>query len=237
MKVSPALKAGPSSNTRTEYRRREANTVLKGKNGWVIIGYTGRLLVDAQRAELVRLIVRTDELPEETDACETDSTLEYGMVQLGNGDYLLPKLARQRFIGRDGGEAENTMSFSACREFQAESKLPFGAGATPETQDLSGAVMSVWNVPAGLPVAVELTTAIQQDAAAGDRIQGRLIGPIRKPGDRKVLIPEGTRPAGFALGTMIRPIAIRVGNLIEVLLDRANEGCRTCTDLLFPRVD
>ncbi len=35
---------------------------------------------------------------------------------------------------------------------------------------------------------------------------------------------RGQRPSGFALGTMIRPIAIRVGNVIEVLLDRANAG-------------
>ena len=47
---------------------------------------------------------------------------------------------------------------------------------------------------------------------------------------------------GLRTAAMVQPITIRVGNLFEILLDRANEGCRICTDLLFgtrqtPRLD
>src|SRR5579862_8517151 len=70
----------------------------------VITGYTGTMQVDPETSELVRVVVRTDELPAETNSCEDDTTLEYGVVQLGGGDYLLPTVARQRFIGREGAE-------------------------------------------------------------------------------------------------------------------------------------
>jgi hypothetical protein len=69
--------------------REESRYRVKAKKEWVIAGYTGRLLVDPGTAELARLAVRTQELPAATNACETDTTMEYGIVQLGGGDYLL----------------------------------------------------------------------------------------------------------------------------------------------------
>ena len=91
---------------------------VKAQNNWVITGYTGSILADPESAELVRLSVRTEELPPETRSCETDSELEYGTVRLSNDDYLLPKMTRQRFVMRDGSEGENIITFSACRDFR-----------------------------------------------------------------------------------------------------------------------
>ncbi len=99
---------------------------VKADKQWVISGYQGRVFIDPKTAELVRLEIQTDELPPETHSCENDMSLDFGVVQLAGAGYLLPKLARQRFIGREGAESENAMTFSACREYQAESKLSFG---------------------------------------------------------------------------------------------------------------
>ncbi len=133
---------------------------FKAHRDWVITGYSGNLLVDPKTAELVRLAVRTEELPPETGTCETDTTLEYSVVQLSGNDYLLPKAARQRFIGRDGFEGENTMSFSACRDFQAESKLAFDT--EPATDGLpQNRAAAPLAIPPGLPVTVELTTPVR----------------------------------------------------------------------------
>ena len=98
--------------------REESHYRVKARKEWVITGYTGTVLVDPKTAELVRLTVRTEELPPATTDCETDTSLDYGTVQLGGDDYLLPKVTHQRFIGRDGEEDENTVTFSACREYQ-----------------------------------------------------------------------------------------------------------------------
>lgn len=175
--------------------RDQSHYRVKARKEWIITGYTGTLRVDPKTAELVRLVVRTEELPAETGTCEADTSLEYGIVQLGGGDYLLPKVARQRFIGREGSEAENTMSFSACREYRAESKVAFGDGAHAGGGQ-PGVPAAALELPAGLPVTVELVTAVSfGKAAAGDAIEGRLVKAIRDE-RQKTLVAEGTAVRG-----------------------------------------
>ena len=172
---------------------RSAYRVKAGKD-WVITGYRGALLVDPQTAELVRLSVLTDELPEETATCEADTFLEYDLVPLGERNYLLPKVTHQRFIGRDGTEADNTLTFSSCREYQAESTLLFGTGQPGGARQARPA--AGMELPAGLPVSVELLTAIRAGAsAAGDRLEGRLAKPIVDARQR-TLVPAGTPVEG-----------------------------------------
>jgi hypothetical protein len=168
---------------------------VKARKVWIVTGYTGSLLVDPKTAELVRLVVRTEELPAATDTCEADTSLEYGVVQLGGADYLLPKVARQRFIGREGAEAENAMTFSACREYQAESRVAFGDGAQMGGGQ-PGIPATALGLPVGLPVTVDLVTVVRfGQAAAGDAIEGRLAKPIRD--DRqKTLVAAGAAVQG-----------------------------------------
>jgi hypothetical protein len=168
---------------------------VKADKQWAITGYRGRVFVDPKTAELVRLEIQTEELPPETHSCETDTSLDFGIVQLGGDGYLLPKLARQRFIGREGADSENAMTFSACREYQAQSKLSFGNAASV-SQASSNSPASTFQLPAGLPVIIELITPIHaSEAAAGDRLEGRLAKPIV---DRHLntLVPEGTLVEG-----------------------------------------
>ena len=173
----------------------ESRYRVKAHKEWVFTGYSGTLLIDPKTAELVRLSVRTDELPPATETCECDTSLEYGIVQLGGGDYLLPKIARQRFIGRDGSESENIVSFSACREYHAESKLAFGEGAQTDSKQVDSSVAAL-DFPAGLPVTVELMTTVGiGKSAAGDTIRGRLAKPVRDK-DQKTLVPEGATVQG-----------------------------------------
>jgi hypothetical protein len=166
---------------------------VKAQKDWIVTGYTGGIVLDAQTAALVRLTTRTEELPPETHTCETRTSLEYELVQLKGNDYLLPKVARQRFIGRDGYEAENTMTFSACRDFRAESKLAFGDD--PPTTAPAPTTPAI-DLPRGLPVSVELMTSIRfDDFAAGDAIDGRLAVPVRDARGN-TLLPAGTPVQG-----------------------------------------
>lgn len=174
----------------------ESHYRVKAGKEWVTTGYTGTLLVDPQTAELVRLAVRTEELPAATTICETQTTLDYGMVPLGGVDYLLPKATRQRFIGRDGAEGENAIAFASCREYRGESSVTFGEKTTA-SGGAGGAASQPYELPAGLPFTVELTATLHGDqAAAGDRIEGRLVKPIRDARHEKTLVPEGTRVEG-----------------------------------------
>jgi hypothetical protein len=166
----------------------------KAGNQWVITGFTGTLLVDPVTADLVRLTVRTEELPAATNACEVDSTLEFGMVRLRGEDYLIPAITHQRFIGQDGAEAENSVTFSACHEFRADSTLQYGESLAPLEKPPVPAILPL-KLPEHLPVWVEMTSTVQTDrAAAGDRVEGRLAEPIRDL--EKVLVPRGAAVQG-----------------------------------------
>jgi hypothetical protein len=168
----------------------ESHYRVKAGKQWIISGYTGSLPVDPQTAELVRFSVRSEELPAATSLCEVDSTMEYGKVALGGIDYLVPTATRERFISRVGSEEENNIAFTSCREYLAESTVEFGA-STPGTGRASVPSPDSLRLPAGLPVIVDITTAIDSDrAAAGDRIEGRLAEAVQDA-HGTTLVPEG----------------------------------------------
>jgi hypothetical protein len=165
------------------------------RKDWIITGYAGELLVDPKTATLARMSVRTDVLPESTGSCEDDTALDYGMVPLGGFDYLLPQSTVQRFIGREGDEGENRITFSACREYRGESTLTFGG--RPDAGPGVSASRALAELPAGQPVVIELASAIAfEGSAAGDRIEGRLAAPIRDAERRTAVVPQGARVEG-----------------------------------------
>jgi len=138
-------------------------------------------------------------LPRSAADCEVNTTLDYSPVRLNSGEFLLPRSARQRFIGRDGLEFENSYVFSSCRDFQAQSSISFGSADRVAPAPASAAAGApAW--PEGLAVAIDVTTPIDSDtAAAGDRIEGRLAAPIYDAEHRE-LAPQGA----LAVGRLMR---------------------------------
>lgn len=171
---------------------------------WVFTGYSGKLLVDPHTSELVRLIVRTDELSSETSLCQVENDLTFSMVPLEGFDYLLPKTTRQFFFGRDGGQGENDTTFAGCREYRGESTIAFGetatTGDTPRKPGAPGAVF-----PAGLPVTIALAAPFRfEGGAAGDRIEGRLEKPILDARGQTVVAPGGAKVQGRIVRLALR---------------------------------
>lgn len=168
--------------------------VRRGGQNWFVTAYSGTVLVDPATSELVRVLVRTAELPDKTDACEIDSTLDYGKVVLGGSDFLLPTITQQRYINRDGAEMENKITFSSCREYRAESAVHFDV-ASPAS-DGQPAVAKTTRVPAGIRMMVDLASPVSlESAAAGDRIEGRLAQAVRDASGMTVA-SEGTKLEG-----------------------------------------
>jgi hypothetical protein len=186
----------------------ESGYRVKGGKEWLPTGYSGRLWVDVKTADLVRLAVVTDELPEASGTCETHTTLDYDLVPLGKFEYLLPKTSRQRFIGRDGGESENLVEFARCREYRGESTVSFGGGISDLRRPADGPGVAAASFPPGLPVTVDLTSVIHSArAAAGDVIHGRLAKPI------------GTAvPVGAMLEGRLMRVEQRHGSRPEVMI-------------------
>jgi len=165
----------------------------------VLTAYYGALLADAKTADIVRMTVRTDELPAETGACDSTTTLEYGRTRLRNADFLLPTEARLHTCGRDGVEADNRTRFSGCQQFLGESTLEFGppreSGSAPGRR---GNVPAL-SVPQGLRFRVALAEDIDAaKAAAGDPISARLVTAIEDDAHNR-LVDVGTRVNGRIL--------------------------------------
>lgn len=185
----------------------ESHYRFKYSGASVIVGYTGTLLVDEETSALLRLKIRTEELPAETANCEVDTALDYGTVRLNNGDFLLPTAAHQKTIARDGSESDNRYSFSACRDFKAESTIDFDKAhvSTAPAQADHATPSSDW--PTGLRVIVEVAAPVDlATAAAGDAIQGRLAEELRNARDG-ALIPAGTPVAGRLLRVETRHVS------------------------------
>jgi hypothetical protein len=161
-----------------------------------VTGYDGTFLVNPQTADIVRLTIRTSQLPAETGACYSSTTLDYARIRLQGVDFLLPSLSVMRVFSRDGSVAENHTVYSSCHEFLGESTLTFGPPANiPSVEQPPGSASQVFVIPPQIRFRVALTQGIDTaSAAAGDSIKAKLITPIRDR--RKVLIPIGAAITG-----------------------------------------
>ncbi len=164
----------------------------------VTVAYGGTVLVDPTDSDLLRLIVRTEQLPAETGACEVTQEMNYAHVRLHGGDFLLPAQTQVSIIHRDGAQAENRIQYSACHEFQGDSTVRFETpgqtGQADRAVDAPGsapAPVPALSFPAGLPFAVSFPDPIDPaKAAAGDAIHGRLKTAIQDSYG-KTLVAQG----------------------------------------------
>ena len=95
----------------------------------------------------------------------------------------------------DGREVENTVTFSACREYRAESAVAYQTPTPPPAASGDAAPPAI-DIPAGLPVAIALNGGISSDvAAAGDPFTGRLARPLADP-LKHAIAPSGAMVHG-----------------------------------------
>jgi hypothetical protein len=175
--------------------RENSHYQIRVPEGWIVAAYDGTILIDPETSDLVQLSIRTEELPRATDSCETRTRMEYQRVTIGGSDVLLPRETRQRFILRNGIEAQNTYAFSACRQYSGESSLHFAGedeGAPgPGHSAARSASGPLTPLPLDLPVALEFAAPVDTwKASGGDLIPMRLAKPILDSA-RHVLVPAG----------------------------------------------
>jgi hypothetical protein len=163
---------------------------------WYTSAYEGDLLVDAETAEPVRLSLRTLDLPEAAELCQSMSTLDFSRVPMGAKQLLLASHASQRFIYPDGRETENITRFSSCREYVGESSVTFSPEPEPATSAPQKDTLAVVDsIPSWIRFKMELTAPIESDTAAhGDRFTARLTAPLLD--GKRVLAPKGARVEG-----------------------------------------
>ena len=165
---------------------------FRGGGVRVTTGYGGTFLVDPKSADLIRLVISTDELPPETGSCGVTQTLDYGRIHLNDADFLFPTQTLVQLTNRDGSETDSHTAYANCHEFRGESQLKLeplldAAPARPRTLPVP-----VNTLPPGLPFKVALTRSIKAEtAAAGDVLTATLTTDIRDKSSR-ILVPAGT---------------------------------------------
>ena len=166
-----------------------SNYRVKAGDSWAMVGCEGTFQVDPGTLDVVRMAVRVADMPDASGDCETTTTIELALARIGDGEFLLPKVTRQRFVTQNGEEAENTTTFSACREYRGNSTIAFYAEPGAETGSTSQTAAGQVEVPAGIWFALELTAPIDPaTAAAGDPFTARLVHALRD-GKGKLLAP------------------------------------------------
>jgi hypothetical protein len=161
-----------------------------------MIAYHGTLLVDAKKADLVRLIV-TGQPSSESGSCEITTTMDYGRVRLNSSDFLLPTETHLKIVDRSGDEFDNQTVYASCHEFLGESTLTFEPPPEPAIQGQGTALNGLaLELPPGIPFTVALTQDIDWAVAAtGNPITARLATAIRDESS-KVLVAEGATITG-----------------------------------------
>ena len=170
---------------------------VKAGTSWQATAYDGSFRVDPVSLELQRLTIRTGELAPATSMCQAETTLEYHRVHIGDGNVLLPLQGTLQTLMRSGRHASNRITFSDCREYQAESQLLFDTGGNAEAAAAKLPVRAPVALPIGLPVTLALAAPIDTDsAAAGDPISAKVVRPVRRGGSTAALIPAGATVRG-----------------------------------------
>ena len=189
----------------------DSNYRVKLRNSWVKTSYRGTFQVDPQTADVVRMTIVTEDVPPATGLCQTTTAMDFAWIQLGEGQFLLPKRSSQRFVYPNVQETENTTVFSNCREFRGESIISFGDQPVADDVTKSHSAKAVF-LPGGLALSFTLTTSIQTDtAAAGDSFSARLVDALRDE-KGKVLAPKGTAVEGHVIRVQsyFKPPEVRV---------------------------
>src|SRR5579872_143095 len=177
-----------------EFQVREEGShyqVQAGQN-WHTTAYDGSLWIDPVSFDLKRLMVRTDELPPETGACEATTVVSYEETQIGDGRFLVPQRSELHFLLRDRSETTTTSSYSACRVYRSESTIKFD-DAVPETGTIDKApAPESRSLPPGLLVSLELSEPVDtQTAASGDVVRAIVRKSVRDKQSKEIVIPAG----------------------------------------------
>jgi len=183
---------------RFQISRESSHYMVHAGSEWLATGYGGTVWIDPRSFQLRRLTVQTSELPEETNACQSSTTVEYATMRIGTGDFLLPQHSTLHFLMRDMTESEVDTTYSRCHQFHGEAALITDPSVAEGDQ--SPAASAPISIPVGLVLPLKLVRAIDTDtAAAGDVVVATVSEAVRDPKSNEIVIPAGSKVRGRIL--------------------------------------
>ena len=156
------------------------------------VGFGGSVWIDPDSIDLVRLEILAREIPARLPLVSGSILINYGRMQVGSGDFLLPRSVQEEFVS-DGQEARNQISFSGCHQYHTESEISFGnvskiiVPPPPERMPLE--------LPPNVKIESKLVTPLDSERAArGDPFEAIVTKPVLRKGT--VVIPQGAKIHG-----------------------------------------
>lgn len=157
----------------------------------VSLGYHGIVDIDPRSADLLAATVIPTDLPLHLrEACDLRTRMTYTRTAASASEFLMPALVEKEYLASDGWYFLNSVRYTGCREYSAESTLTFGDDppATPAGPASSPAGAGP---RAGAKLELRLATKLDSDVnSAGDSIQAMLVRPVEGTDGRR--IPAGT---------------------------------------------
>lgn len=179
-----------------EIPKEQSSYKVKVPDGWTSVGYSGTMLLDPETKDLVNLVVRTDELPTESTACQATSDVTYDRISIHDRMVLVPHETRLYTIHTNGKETLSQTSYAHCREYSSTVKMIFGTETAPAVTAQTLPTEPPAALPAGLRFNAHITTSIDPaTSAAGDPIEAILTSPMRGK-KKEVFAPTGAHLQG-----------------------------------------
>jgi hypothetical protein len=186
-----AAEQAPSSRRgiRYDYRVPQTNStyLLKMKEGGAVVGFHGSFWVDPGTLDLVRIEIEADDIPPALKTASVKLAIDYGLVAVGAGSFLLPQTTGLQVVHGSGLESRTTTRFAECRQFIGESSISFEERPVEQAvkENDPGAAL-----PAGTILEVALTTPIdKKTAATGDMVEAELRKEVKTKGG--IVVPKG----------------------------------------------
>lgn len=162
------------------------------------VSLQGSYWVDPRNYDVVRLELNAGDFPPTLPVTEMKTAITYARTVLSDRlEVLLPDTADVRLVKQSGELSHNRIGFTHCRVFGAESTIDFNAPDAPEPPPRFGAATvdeTLRPLPAGLPIAVKLSSQISADTAVGSLIEGVVDGNVTVK--RQVVVPAGAHVRG-----------------------------------------
>lgn len=198
------------------YKMRSGNSLE------AIIGYHGSFFVDAETERVTRIEIVGDDIPVSLAVKETEASIDYGMLRIGDQDYWLPVASTMKITSLDTSEFRNDITFTGCRQFSGESTLSFDdAPADASAPAVAGSKDEVVAVPKDKLLLLDLVTPIRWGTSrTGDPVEAMLTSSIKHKG--AVLFPKGAK----VTGRIVRLQDAGNGQILEVEFEQLTDGPR-----------
>jgi hypothetical protein len=159
-----------------------------------VVGYHGSFYADPLTHDMERIDVLADDIPPQLLLASAEQKIDYAIARIGEGDFLLPAQSELSMIGVNGGEEQNHVKFTACRQFSGESVVTFEEPPVGKT-DAAPTPTREFDLPERLDLELVLAKEIDlRTAAIGDPVYARVDHDVKQKG--QLVIPKGATANG-----------------------------------------